>query len=215
MLPWLPGFPPQAFPTTISSLTAPRSVSRVNSSPCPRIAPQSLNYSSQPMCLLGMYGCGKHCLILNPFRLPQISCCTLSLKCFLSDSDNCPDVGIRPLLQFPHPLMAGPVPLTLLILPLVPSSYLVLCGSIYSFLLVRHSSLLSAGVLHALLCQRCILMYPWREMHYTSTHSSATSAALCCSVAKLCPTFSNPIDCNTPGFPVLHYLLEFAQTYVH
>ena len=167
------------------------------------------------MCLLGMYGCGKHCLILNPFRLPQISCFTLSLKCFLSDSDNCPDVGIRPLLQFPHPLMAGPVPLTLLILPLVPSSYLVLCGSIYSFLLVRYSSLLSAGVLHALLCQRCILMYPWREMHYTSTHSSATSAALCCSVAKLCPTFSNPIDCNTPGFPVLHYLLEFAQTYVH
>ena len=163
-----------------------------------------------------MYGCGKHCLILNPFRLPQISCFTPSLKCFLSDSDNCPDVGIRPLLQFPHPLMAGPVPLTLLILPLVPSSYLVLCGSIYSFLLVRYSSLLSAGVLHALLCQRCILMYLWREMHSTSTYSSSTSAApCCCSVAKLCPTLSNLMDCNTPGFPVLHYLLEFAQTYVH
>ena len=27
LLPWLPGFPPQAFPTTISSLTSPRSVS--------------------------------------------------------------------------------------------------------------------------------------------------------------------------------------------
>ena len=23
------------------------------------------------------------------------------------------------------------------------------------------------------------------------------------------------MDCSTPGFPVLHYLLEFAQTYVH
>ena len=23
------------------------------------------------------------------------------------------------------------------------------------------------------------------------------------------------MDCNTPGFPVLHYLLEFAQTHVH
>ena len=25
----------------------------------------------------------------------------------------------------------------------------------------------------------------------------------------------DPMDCNTPGFPVLHLLLEFAQTYVH
>ena len=23
------------------------------------------------------------------------------------------------------------------------------------------------------------------------------------------------MDCSTPGFPVLHYLLEFAQTQVH
>ena len=41
---------------------------------------------------------GKDSLILIPFRLPQISCFTLSLKCFSSDSDNCPDVGIRSLL---------------------------------------------------------------------------------------------------------------------
>ena len=25
----------------------------------------------------------------------------------------------------------------------------------------------------------------------------------------------DPIDCCTPGFPVLHYLLELAQTQVH
>ena len=31
-----------------------------------------------------------------------------------------------------------------------------------------------------------------------------------CSVTKLCPTLSYPIDCSTPGFPVLHYLQEFA-----
>ena len=49
-----------------------------------------------------MYGCGKDCLILIPFRLPQISCFTLSLKCFSSDSDNCPYVEIRLPLQFPH-----------------------------------------------------------------------------------------------------------------
>ena len=27
--------------------------------------------------------------------------------------------------------------------------------------------------------------------------------------------FVTPVDCNTPGFPVLHYLPEFAQTHVH
>ena len=37
----------------------------------------------------------------------------------------------------------------------------------------------------------------------------------CCSVAKSCPTLCDPVDCSTPGFPVLHYLLELAQTHVH
>ena len=99
-----------------------------------------------------MYGYGKDCLILIPFRLPQISCFTLSLKSFSSESDNCPDVGIELLLQFPHPPRAGPVLLTLLFSALVPSSYRVLHGSIYSFPLVRYSCPLSAGVPHALLC---------------------------------------------------------------
>ena len=35
------------------------------------------------------------------------------------------------------------------------------------------------------------------------------------SVAQSCPTLSNPMDCSTPGFPVLHQLLEFTQTHVH
>ena len=95
-------------------------------------------YTFQGTCIpvQGRYGCSKDCLILIPFRLPQISCFTLSLKCFSSDSDNCPDVGIRPQLQFPHPLRARPVLLTLLFSPQVPSSYRVLRGSINSFPLV-------------------------------------------------------------------------------
>ena len=28
-------------------------------------------------------------------------------------------------------------------------------------------------------------------------------------------TLCNPMDCSTPGFPVLHQLLERAQTYAH
>ena len=75
-----------------------------------------------------MYGCGKDRQILIPFRLPQISCFPLGLKCFSSDSDNCPDVGIRPLLQFPHPPRAGPVLLMLLFFPLVPTEF---CMGLY------------------------------------------------------------------------------------
>ena len=37
----------------------------------------------------------------------------------------------------------------------------------------------------------------------------------CCSVTQLCPTLCDPMDCSTPGFPLLHYLLEFAQTRIH
>ena len=89
------------------------------------------------------------CLILIPFRLLQISCFTLRLTCFSSDSDNCPTLGTGPLFQFPHLPRAGLILLTLPFSPLVPLSYRVLCGSIYSFLLVRYSCPLSAGVLHA------------------------------------------------------------------
>ena len=37
----------------------------------------------------------------------------------------------------------------------------------------------------------------------------------CCSVAKSCLTLCDPMNCSTPGFPVLHYLQEFAQTHVY
>ena len=36
-----------------------------------------------------------------------------------------------------------------------------------------------------------------------------------CSVTKSCLTLCYPMDCSMPGFLVLHYLPEFAQTHVH
>ena len=36
-----------------------------------------------------------------------------------------------------------------------------------------------------------------------------------CSVAKLCRTLLNPMDCSTPGPFILHSLPEFAQIHVH
>ena len=35
------------------------------------------------------------------------------------------------------------------------------------------------------------------------------------SVAQLCPSLSNPLECSTPGFPVHYQLPELAQTHVH
>ena len=32
--------------------------------------------------------------------------------------------------------------------------------------------------------------------------------------SQSCLTLCDPMDCSTPGFPVLHYLLECAQTHV-
>ena len=34
-------------------------------------------------------------------------------------------------------------------------------------------------------------------------------------VARSCLTLFHPMDCSTPGLPVHHQLLEFAQTHIH
>ena len=46
-------------------------------------------------------------------------------------------------------------------------------------------------------------------------HSLTSNSCWCCSVAKLCPTLCDAMDCSTPRLPVFHRLLEFAQTRIH
>ena len=46
-------------------------------------------------------------------------------------------------------------------------------------------------------------------------HEVVKHGKFCCSVTKLCLTLWDHMDCSMPGFPVLHYLLEFALTHVH
>ena len=120
-------------------------------------------------------GCGKDCLILLPFRLPQLSCFTLSLECFSSsDSDNCPHVGIRPFLQFPHLPRAGPVLQTLLF---SPSSFVLQSFAwVYIFLSAGQVPLSALSWCSACtsVSEGVFLMYLWREMYSTSTYSSST-----------------------------------------
>ena len=46
--------------------------------------------------------------------------------------------------------------------------------------------------------------------------SSKGQVYVCCSsVAKLCLTLGDPMDCRRPGSSVLHSLPEFAQIHIH
>ena len=55
----------------------------------------------------------------------------------------------------------------------------------------------------------------WARFEYTLHTHTHTHTLCCCSVTQLCPNLCEPMDCSTPGFPVLHYFLEFVQTHVH
>ena len=130
----------------------------VNSSPHPRIGPQSLSSSSQPLHLLGdLRPClgyvwlWKDCLILILFRLHRsaVSLSALNVSPLTQTIAPC---GDETSASVPCRPRSSPVLLTLLFFPLVPSSYRVLHISIYFFPLFKYSRLLSAGVLHAFLC---------------------------------------------------------------
>ena len=54
------------------------------------------------------------------------------------------------------------------------------------------------------------------DSHYLWWHNSWFLGIPChCSVANSCPALCNLMDYSTPGFSVLYYCPEFAQTYVH
>ena len=117
-------------------------------------APSLCAFQGTCIPVWGMYDCGKDCLILILilFRLPQVSCFTLSLKMFLLWPRQLPLCGVRTPASVPLPAEGRPSPTNIPVSPLVPLSCRVVCGSICSFPLVRYSCPLSAGVLHALLC---------------------------------------------------------------
>ena len=46
-------------------------------------------------------------------------------------------------------------------------------------------------------------------------YDAAIKNVVNCLVVKSYLTLCNPMNCSKPGFPVLHYLPEFAQTHVN
>ena len=54
-----------------------------------------------------------------------------------------------------------------------------------------------------------------KKCHVITEVCSRLVVAYVLVVAMLCPTLCDPTDCSTPGFPVLRYLLEFAQIHIH
>ena len=61
------------------------------------------------------------------------------------------------------------------------------------------------------------IISPQSEMlgHNVTHLMSHITVALLLSSNSMWPTLCDPMDCSTPGFPVLHHLLEFSQTHVH
>ena len=52
-----------------------------------------------------------------------------------------------------------------------------------------------------------------RKMHKEALFSLSFSLLLFSHLVML--TFYNPMDCSTPGFPILYHLPELVQTHVH
>ena len=58
--------------------------------------------------------------------------------------------------------------------------------------------------MNSMKCQKDMTLHHWLSQKFLFSHSVMSNPTLC-----------NPMYCSTPGFPVLHYLLEFPQTRVH
>ena len=54
-----------------------------------------------------------------------------------------------------------------------------------------------------------------RQILYHLSHQGSSRYIQFSSVAQLCPTLCDPIDCSTPGVPIHHQLPEPTQTHVH
>ena len=76
---------------------------------------------------------------------------------------------------------------------------------------MRLSHLPSASVVSE---KACLSLNKLDPKHYNALWNSSGFNRIFSSVDQSCPTPCDPMDCNTPGFPVHHQLPEFTQTHV-
>ena len=63
---------------------------------------------------------------------------------------------------------------------------------------------------------RCSSTDEWiKKLWYIYTWNIQFSSVQFISVAQLCPTLCDPMDCSTPDLPVHHQLSELVQTLIH
>ena len=55
----------------------------------------------------------------------------------------------------------------------------------------------------------------WRRKNVLKLEKHLQHPFCCCSAAQSCWTLCDRMDCSTQVFPVLHQLLELAETHVH
>ena len=182
LLPWLPSVPPQAFPTTIHPPASPplnlflhsqQQPSAWDLSTIPKLQLPATMPSRGPTSLSKVCMAAARTVWFSFYLGCHRSAVSLSaLNVSLLTQTMVPLWGLDPCVSSPsHQGRAAPVLQTLLFSPLVPSSYQVFHGSIYSFPLVRYSCLLSTAC--SSLSEGVFLMYPWREMYFMSTYSFA------------------------------------------
>ena len=77
--------------------------------------------------------------------------------------------------------------------------------------MATHSSILAWRIPWTEIHGRLRFIGPQRIGHNWAINLPPTSCC-CCSTSESCTTLCDPMDCSMLGFPLLHYLLEFAQT---
>ena len=92
--------------------------------------------------------------------------------------------------------------------------------SVHSFRFIRWVTSERSWVLHGMNSLHPSILFNFVNSSSRCLYSlilplSTDLTIYCCSIAKSCLTLCDPMDCSTPGFPVLHYLLGFVQTHVH
>ena len=132
--------------------------------------PSGCTFQETIIPVQGVYGRSKDCLILILFRLPQISCYTLSLS---------PLTQTIALMWGLDPCFSSPTcwgqssPTNTAVFP--PSSF-ILARFVWVYIFFSSGQVLLSALSWCFACtsvsEGVILMYPWREMYSTSTHSS-------------------------------------------